>query len=568
MFRFVIAFWIAVVPFVVRIVDVRYDFGALGHVFFDWTNSRDVAVWYKSWLITWSCAVVLVFAGRRILSVLTNFERWCFGAYFLGFLGSSFFAPYPSLALMGAPKMHMHLGVWLSLPVLYATTKLVAKTERGRALVIMSWKTSLLFASAFTWIEYFWKNPFSVWPLRAFVFGEHSANPKAQLLWTNRESIASTFDNPNFLGFFFAISVPFLLSEAVFRQYKKSLATWLLAYLSVVALFLSHSKSGVVAAVVGGVLVFLFAQRLSWRQIVRLLLLVFCVGVTELAIVQYGRRAEYYSAISAAVQEPPAPQAASSVIDFSIVGALLTVNGEIQLACFDNSEAEILDIKGRRAFRLSPRVSQNVNGIPFRLLGGKPFNVVLIGDSPRPLTVHCTQSGPRIFAWGQFHETDVSQSLLSETFDSWFSNRGYIWSRALFPLADRILLGFGPDSFIATFPRKDFARKFVLWGRPQTIVERPHNAFLQVWYGGGLIAALGLAAILFRGLLGSLRERKVSSERLGFFAAALLLLAFNDLSVTVISVFVPVIAFYANSFSKDARCDETVSPHNSLKDSR
>lgn len=88
---------------------------------------------------------------------------------------------------------------------------------------------------------------------------------------------------------------------------------------------------------------------------------------------------------------------------------------------------------------------------------------------------------------------DIGQSV--ETFgfagrETFFSNRGYIWSRSIPLLKHTILLGHGPDNFLIYFPQHDSLGKFLYLHDQNMIVDKPHNIYLQMGINFGLVSLL------------------------------------------------------------------------------
>ena len=59
------------------------------------------------------------------------------------------------------------------------------------------------------------------------------------------------------------------------------------------------------------------------------------------------------------------------------------------------------------------------------------------------------------------------------------SMRAYIWSRSIPMLKDNLILGSGPDTFVYRFPQNDLIGLYYAYGTPNTIVDKPHNLYLQ-----------------------------------------------------------------------------------------
>jgi hypothetical protein len=88
---------------------------------------------------------------------------------------------------------------------------------------------------------------------------------------------------------------------------------------------------------------------------------------------------------------------------------------------------------------------------------------------------------------------DIGQPV--ETFgfagrESFFSGRGYIWSRSIPLLKDTILLGYGPDNYLIYFPQHDSLGKFLYLYDQNMLVDKPHNIYLQLGINFGLVSLL------------------------------------------------------------------------------
>jgi hypothetical protein len=76
------------------------------------------------------------------------------------------------------------------------------------------------------------------------------------------------------------------------------------------------------------------------------------------------------------------------------------------------------------------------------------------------------------------------------------SNRGYIWSRSVPMLKDTLIVGYGPDNFVLQFPQEDYVGKFNTGGNmTQTIVDKPHNMYMQMAINTGAISLIALIVL-------------------------------------------------------------------------
>jgi len=76
------------------------------------------------------------------------------------------------------------------------------------------------------------------------------------------------------------------------------------------------------------------------------------------------------------------------------------------------------------------------------------------------------------------------------------SGRGYIWSRTIPLLKDRILIGSGADCFMFVFPQADYAGKYSSGAPLSAVCDKPHNMFLNMMIGTGGVSLLAFLLII------------------------------------------------------------------------
>lgn len=86
------------------------------------------------------------------------------------------------------------------------------------------------------------------------------------------------------------------------------------------------------------------------------------------------------------------------------------------------------------------------------------------------------------------------------------SARGYIWSRAMSVFVKRnLLIGNGPDTFIAYFPSTDVLARWWAYGMPNVLVDKPHNLYLQIGMNQGGVALLAFLILIMGYIIQCLR---------------------------------------------------------------
>lgn len=133
---------------------------------------------------------------------------------------------------------------------------------------------------------------------------------------------------------------------------------------------------------------------------------------------------------------------------------------------------------------------------------------------------------------------------------SFGTGRGYIWSRTLPLMKETLIIGQGADTYCLYFPHQDYVGKYnsgYFANKINTIVDKPHNMYMGMWVGTGMISVLAFMAILLIYIIQSIRiywkiEAKNFTEYVGY-GIFLGIIAFcvsglvNDSSVSVMPMF-------------------------------
>lgn len=134
------------------------------------------------------------------------------------------------------------------------------------------------------------------------------------------------------------------------------------------------------------------------------------------------------------------------------------------------------------------------------------------------------------------------------------SGRMYIWKKTIELIEQNPLLGYGHDTLPYHFPQND-PGKIAGLGRGNTIVDKPHSAYLEMAYGSGFIALLAFLALLgwhfyfgCRYLLNprSKQDSGFQGALLAFFLAFTIQWLFNDSIIGTSVIFWTLFGISAN----------------------
>lgn len=135
--------------------------------------------------------------------------------------------------------------------------------------------------------------------------------------------------------------------------------------------------------------------------------------------------------------------------------------------------------------------------------------------------------------------------------ESMGSGRVYIWSRSIPLLKDSLLIGNGADTYALFFPQTDYIGKFKGFGDykklSETIVDKPHNLYLQHGINIGvvsLIIYLAINFLLIVDLFNLIKKGNYSKKAIPFISIIIgygITMLFNDSTVVVSTIYWTII---------------------------
>jgi O-antigen ligase len=91
--------------------------------------------------------------------------------------------------------------------------------------------------------------------------------------------------------------------------------------------------------------------------------------------------------------------------------------------------------------------------------------------------------------YGRYDKIIMAQSAVFNGYESYASGRGYIWSRTIPLLKNKIILGSGADTFVLAFPQQDYVN-LKNYGYGTSLITKPHSLYLQIGIQTGVISLL------------------------------------------------------------------------------
>ncbi len=148
--------------------------------------------------------------------------------------------------------------------------------------------------------------------------------------------------------------------------------------------------------------------------------------------------------------------------------------------------------------------------------------------------------------YGKYDKIISAPSALFTGYENYASGRGYIWSRTIPLLRDRIFYGTGPDTFSFAFPNRDYVNKYN-YSFLQQLISKPHNMYLQIGVQTGVLSLIAFVSFYMFYFFSSIKLY-IREEQFNFYSyvgIAILISTSsymvsgiaNDSSITVAPIF-------------------------------
>lgn len=115
------------------------------------------------------------------------------------------------------------------------------------------------------------------------------------------------------------------------------------------------------------------------------------------------------------------------------------------------------------------------------------------------------------------------------------NNRGYVWSRTIPLLRERLWIGSGAGSFSKEFPQGDVLAKWYVYGTPNITINEANNWYLQTGVEHGLLALLIWIVVLFFYFVDS-------------FTLYIFRKEYNATEIFGLAIFVALVGYSVNTF--------------------
>lgn len=314
--------------------------------------------------------------------------------------------------------------------------------------------------------------------------------------------VSATFSNSNYIGSYAVLFIPIALMLAVCtKKIGLKIGSACLGLLMVVTLFGSRSRAGLVALIAIVVMVVILLLRVLTK---RKLLAVLVICGTILAF--FGVNAVLSGLlVNRIVAEFTEGTNFYDLQDIDIDGNSVKIAGASESLRIeeDNGYLYFYDTDGSK---LEPIMQQNgeKTTIKFAAESYKGYTLELQGDvlsvyqNNITFRLRIKEDGIKFMGLNgqEFDHIDKAEAWGFKGRERLGSARGYIWSRTLPLLRDKLIVGSGPDTFAMEFPQNDYIGKIRAYGMPHMLVDKPHNMYLQMAFNTGILSLIAFLVLV------------------------------------------------------------------------
>ncbi|WP_270566749.1 O-antigen ligase family protein [Clostridium beijerinckii] len=400
-------------------------------------------------------------------------------------------------------------------------------------------------------------------------------NPGIDLAY-EKGKLYGTLFHYNYVGSFVAIVLPILFCLTLLEDedifHKLNLGFFSL--LSIWLLFGSTSRAGIIGIVVAAI----FALIIFWKLVIekwKPLLIVFSSLLIIAIGINFATKGSLFQRVPSLITDTLSVFKDTSDFDYRdhvpirdvnhvdkdvqviLQNDTLNISYENNNYVFKNSKNEIISyVKGNvNGNKLYTTNDEKFKNISFKY--GKFYpnsnrdDALLLNLDNQPMFMFNLKSDNSIHLINLNSKKDIDvefpPTVGFKGKEKLGSMRAYIWSRSIPMLKDNLILGSGPDTFVFRFPQNDLIGLYYAYGSPNTIVDKPHNLYLQIALSDGIIALLAFLAVMVIYIIDSmklyaLKKDFTRSQKLGAVTCLgvigyLFAGIFNDSVVSVAPVF-------------------------------
>jgi len=444
--------------------------------------------------------------------------------YALFIVASTIFSPFRTLAIRGLGDRYEGVFTMLCYLLIFFVAYNVSKDKEDRKIVLGGIIAGSVLVGLVGIFQYWGLDIYRMKFVQQLITPAEYSNFNFKFSF-GKATIYSSLYNTNFVGSYMALML-FLGIGLYLNANSKKEKNWSLVYtLLMYSNWLGcRSRAGFLGAGVIFVFVLLLFYKLikTYRRELIVLgssfILIFLIMNTVKTDYEEKLFDKYsnYSASKIDLRDAYVENGALVIVDKFINIKVFQKDGKVQF--YDESNKILLPkIIKHKMVKENPdgkKVGLLVNKIVFDHEKYKRFSFNLVGQGIMELEYAQNKTSiikyPIFFVDNSYKSVGITGKLFDivkiprwhalDGYGRLGSSRGYIWALSLPLLRDTMFLGYGPDTFSIVFPQNDTFGK-TLYFTSNTVVDKPHNMYLQIGVNTGVISMVLFIVALFIFLL-------------------------------------------------------------------
>jgi O-Antigen ligase. len=559
--------FLSIIPLLIQVNKVPNMFSE-----YRWYSSQTVS--FDSYSLIKSNAIMILGVLALTLVIIKQVKQRTYSikdpviilsllfAFFI--LISHVFSASTELSNSGTLERYENTWVWLSYLSVFTLVYGITWKPKTLKLLMTTFIASNVILSLIGIIQYLGFDPVFNDFTKHFITGSSMKGINYSADYSiNYKVIVQTLYHYNYVGFYIALSLPIVMSLALFtKEIKMRVAYIILSGAMFFNLLGSSARGGLVGIVVALPFFLILNRHMLFKnlKVFMALILITIMVFTGFEFVTNGFISSRIANIFTSVEAPN--KLTGLTIDQDLIKVQLKDN-EFAIKVVSNATTGWSVEYYLNQEPVIPAESDADNKIQFaepELVGIK--NYIEKNDSTLLLVVE-TYGTPWRFAYdsnydlayvnefGKLDKIISPKTLGFQGKEKLGSSRGYIWSRTLPLILESPIVGYGSDTFPIVFPQQDYVGKYNAYGTTNMIVDKAHNEYLQIAINSGIPALIIYLALIIIALAKSIRKSSTikfvfdnvyqsafTLAVISYSAAAI----FNDSSVHVSPVFWTILA--------------------------
>lgn len=527
----------------------QYDWFSRASTYFDFF------LYYKQWFFVVLCALmVLVIIGRMIvLKEKIKYSRDLLPLFIYALLSliSTIFSKYRSIGFAGNFEQFENIFCLIGYVLVIYYAYIVISSETELKLLINAVAIGALIIGVLGTFQAFGMDFFNT-PFGKSTIVEKGFDPNSLGMAFGEGRVYASLYNPNYVGVYTSIMIPLF---AVMLFFSKKIFEFILygavVITSAISMFGSQSKAGIISIGVAFLVVLVMLRKTiitKWKIFIPIA----TVLVGSFFVINILNNNVYIDAIIYAFTPPSKQVVNLEEINTNVEHVQVTYKGNT-VYFSENTAGDIIVQDSSGTLVPCQIVQQQEEGYLLQIEDARFYEIYIINHTIDPSLdfslfidnaywSFSKTAVPGSYTYynryGNFSPIKTAESSIFTGYETFASNRGYIWSRTIPLLKNYLILGAGADTFINVFPQYDYVG-YYNHQYADTIISKPHNLYLQVGIQSGVLSLILLITYF---VIYIIKSFKIYYKN-----------AYNTLSSIIgLAVFISVISFLVSGITNDS----------------